>query len=371
MDLVLFRFPLANPGESLVLGRRLHPGMENDYRQFELIYSRFQNESEWRRKVPATLRLGLALIYVFMICLSLFISLWISRQISDPIVSIAAATRDITDGKLDTTLDIQATGELGILIESFNQMTTELQSLRARLLHSQRVAAWQEVAKRLAHEIKNPLTPIQLSADRMLRRLDHPEKGDLKRIVQSGAVTIVEQVKVLKQMVEEFANFARMPEARLIPHSLDTIVSEAVNLFRGISGISIELRLAGNLPPINIDKNIIIGMINNLVKNAVEAIDSVAPEVRRRPEKIIISTSPYRFGGRRYVMLKVEDTGPGIDDALEDKIFEPYFSTKGEHGSGLGLALVERAVLEHNARIYLARSSLGGAEFRILFPMTD
>ncbi len=370
-DLILFQFPMAYEGDYLIIGRRLLPGLEKERQKFDIISSRFRNETEWRKKIPTTLRLALGLIYVFMICLALVISLIIARQISLPIVSLAAATREVTDGKLDTRIDIQSTGELGILIDSFNQMTTELQSLRARLLHSQRVAAWQEVAKRLAHEIKNPLTPIQLSADRMLRRLDHPEKGDLRKIVQSGAVTIVEQVKVLKEMVEEFANFARMPEARPVANLLDTIVSEAVNLFRGLPGFSVEMRLAGNLPLIDIDKNIIIGLINNLIKNAVEAIESVPEELRRKPEKIIISTAQHRIGGRKYVMLKVEDSGPGIDEELADKIFEPYFSTKGEHGSGLGLSLVERAVLEHNARIYVGRSFLGGAEFRILFPMKE
>ncbi|MBI3394248.1 MAG: HAMP domain-containing protein, partial [Spirochaetia bacterium] len=197
-DYGLIRLPLAGKGEYLVLGRRISRGVESDIDKFNMVRERLRAESGWRNKVPSTLRLGLGLIYVFMICAALLIAIVIARQISNPIVSLAAATRAVSDGRLDTRLDIKASGEMGILIDSFNQMTQELVSLRANLLHSQRVAAWQEVAKRLVHEIKNPLTPIQLSADRMLRWLDHPEKGSIEKIVRGGATTIGQQVNVLK-----------------------------------------------------------------------------------------------------------------------------------------------------------------------------
>ena len=366
MDYVFYRFPLKNPWENLILGRRLHPGLENHFNKFNSVYSGVKERNIWRETIPFNIRLGLSLVYAFMVAFSLVMAWIIARKISMPIVSIAQATRDVTDGHLDTRLDIQAQGEMGILIDSFNQMTAELRNLKAQVLHSQRVAAWQEVARRLAHEIKNPLTPIQLSAERMLRRLDHPEKGRLNAIIKSGATTIVEQVSVLKSMVEEFADFARMPKARLVNNSLDVIVAEAVNLYKESVDVPIELKLAGNLPMILLDKNIIIGMINNLIKNGLEAIESV-PEEQQRTPGLRIQTGLQRRGIRRFVMLKVEDSGPGIDESLAEKIFEPYFSTKGEHGNGLGLALVERAVLEHDARISVGRSSLGGAEFTILF----
>ena len=367
---LFYRFEAEDHDRFAIVGSRPHAGLEGNLRNFERVYSRFQGESEWRYRVPATLRLGLGLVYIFMICMALVMALFIARQISLPIVSLAAATRAVTDGHLGTRLDIKAAGEMGILIESFNQMTQELTSLRATLLHSQRVAAWQEVARRLAHEIKNPLTPIQLSAERMIRWLDRPERGEPRKVIRRGAVTIMEQVKVLRDMVQEFANFARMPEARLQPHSLDNIVKEVVHLFRDTSNVLISTRLSGRLPPIPLDKNVIIGMINNLLKNAVEAVLSV-PE-GRSPE-VLVSTMLQRTGGRRYVVLKVEDSGPGVEEDLLDRIFEPYYTTKGEHGNGLGLALVERGVLEHGARIYVGRSSvLGGAEFQIRFrPDTD
>lgn len=367
-DYALLRFRLQSGDGWMIVGRRLHPGLEKDRRDFEQVYGSFQDESFWQERAPGTLRLGLALLYIFMICAALMLSILIARQISMPIVALAAATRQVTDGDLEARIETQAVGELGVLIDSFNQMTAELRSLRARLLHSQRLAAWQEVARRLAHEIKNPLTPIQLSADRMLRRLDHPERGDVKNVVRSGCATIIEQVKVLKRLVEEFANFARLPKARLSPQSIDAIVTEAVHGFQGaIPGIQLDMHLSGNLPDIAIDRTILIGMINNLVKNAAEAIYSVPAESRRAPARILISTELVRQGVRQFVTLKVEDTGPGVDEALLDRIFEPYFSTKSGYGTGLGLSLVERAALEHDARLMVTRSELGGAAFSVWF----
>jgi nitrogen fixation/metabolism regulation signal transduction histidine kinase len=370
LHIVLFAFPLRESDEFLLIGHRMHPGLEADNRNFSTVYGRLKNESLWKVEIPTNLRLGLGLIYAFMICCALLASIIIARQISLPIVSIAAATRKIADGDLNAKIDISARGEMGVLIDSFNQMTSELKDLQGKLLHTQRMAAWQEVAKRLAHEIKNPLTPIQLSAERILRRLDKPNRGDLSRVLRTGATTIIEQVATLRQMVEEFANFARLPIARTIRGNLDEMISESVHLFRGIPGVSLELSLSGKLPPVELDKNLVIGMINNLVKNAVEAIQHM--DSPPSPGRIRITTEVIKQANRNYVSLSVEDNGPGVETGLDEQIFEPYFSTKGEHGSGLGLALVERAVTEHDAKIHVGKSeSLGGARFRIMFRVVE
>lgn len=369
MDLVVYRFSLAAPDSWLLVGRKLFPGAELPARSFIHLHDRVKNEELWNVEIPSHIKLALGLIFVFMIFTALIISIIVARQISYPVYSLAEATRAVMDGDLNVRIEAKASGEMGVLIESFNQMIADLQTLRTSLLHTQRVAAWQEVAKRLAHEIKNPLTPIQLSAQRMLRRLDQPEKQDLEQVVRTGAGTIVEQVNTLKSLLEEFSNFARLPSARPVPNSLEEIVSEAVNLFRSMPGVSVEMVLMGNLPPVLIDKNVIIGVINNLIKNAVEAIMSVPEEERSSAGKIRISTGFINARGRRSsVVLQIEDNGPGIRDDLKDRIFEPYFTTRGESGTGIGLSIVERAVLDHGARIFVGKSaSLGGAEFRIHF----
>jgi nitrogen fixation/metabolism regulation signal transduction histidine kinase len=374
VDLRRFAFVslTIRPEMQLVILKRLYPGRSEDelkYRQVNRLLN--VEEARWEKVIPYSLRLSLAILYLGMIIADIIVAIVIARQISHPIVSLAAATRAVTEGKLDTRIELRAEGEIGILIDSFNSMTEELQTLRSRLLHSLRVGAWQEVARRLAHEIKNPLTPIQLSSERMLRKLDRSSRDDLVKVVRTGANTIIEQVNVLKHLLEEFSNFARLPSPRLELMQIGPLIHESVELFRNIPGVHIEVRVMDNLPDVWIDKTLFIGMMNNLVKNGIEAIYEKFPDGQEPSEKngrIVISAVLHRQANRRFVLLKVEDNGPGIPEELRDRIFEPYFSTKGEHGSGLGLALVERAVLEHNARIYVSRSSAGGAEFRILFP---
>ena len=371
-DFMLLKIPLQKKNEFLLLGRPLHPGQEKYLRRFEKMHLSLENEEFLGKDVPGSLRLGLALIYIFMICMAFVIALLLARQISNPIVSLAAASRAVAEGELDIRLEIQASGEIGIMIDSFNQMTSELRTLRSRLFQTQRLAAWQEVARRLAHEIKNPLTPIQLSADRMLRRLEHPEKGNLERVVKKGALTIREQVEALRTLVEEFANFARLPKPILKKMNIEELIPEAVGIFQ-TTQIRLETRLAGGLPEIPVDKTLFIGLLNNLIKNSIEAILSTE-DFRQHPEKALVrvSTSFYQLGHRKFVCLMVEDSGPGIDEELRERIFEPYFSTKGElHGRGLGLALVQRAVLEHDATISVGHSELGGAIFTVLFRIRE
>jgi nitrogen fixation/metabolism regulation signal transduction histidine kinase len=344
------------------------------YKNYEIYESKFRNvysllskkEERFSEVIPYNLRLSLAILYLAMIVVAIIVAILLARQISHPIVSLAAATRKVTEGNLDIRIDEKSEGEIAILIQSFNSMTEELQTLRSRLLYSLRVAAWQEVARRLAHEIKNPLTPIQLSAERMLRKLEQNNIEDLKKAVRSGSNTIIEQVNVLKHLLEEFSNFTRLPSAKLELQNIVPLVKESTDLFKNIPDVIIEVRAQDNLPKLYLDKNLFIGMMNNLLKNAVEAVKEKYKDNTKKGIVLVSITTQKRMG-KMFVILKVEDNGPGIPDELKEKIFEPYFSTKEGYGSGLGLALVERAVMEHNARILVLDSSLGGAEFRIIF----
>ncbi|MCS7204351.1 MAG: ATP-binding protein [Leptospiraceae bacterium] len=345
------------------------PKEEALYRNVSLLLS--QKDRRFEEVIPYNLRLSLAILYLAMILISIIVAIFLARQISYPIVSLAAATRQVTQGNLDTRLEIKSEGEIDILIQSFNSMTEELQTLRSRLLHSLRVAAWQEVARRLAHEIKNPLTPIQLSAERMLRKIEQKNFNEIEKVVSSCSSTIIQQVNVLKHLLEEFSNFTRLPKAKLEPHDIVSLIKESTDLFRNVPGVQIEVRAHPNLPKLLLDKIVFIGMMNNLIKNAIEAIQEKEKTQEHSNYKgiILVSVTLNRKLGRPYVILRIEDNGIGIPDEMKDKIFEPYFSTKENYGSGLGLAFVERAVMEHNARIQVLNSSLGGAEFKIIFPV--
>lgn len=338
---------------------------EEKFRNVFLLLSK--GEERFNEVIPYNLRLSLAILYLSMIIIAIIVAILLARQISYPIVSLAEATQKVTEGKLDTRLDIKSEGEIAILIQSFNSMTEELQTLKSRLLHSLRVAAWQEVAKRLAHEIKNPLTPIQLSAERMLRKIEQKNSKEIYEVIKSCSNTIIEQVNVLKHLLEEFSNFTRLPVAKLELQSIIPLVKESIELFKNYSNILIEFRYQENLPMIYLDKNLFIGMMNNLIKNSIEAITEHYQNLEKKRGIILVSVVLEKKLGKKVLILRIEDNGPGIPEDMIDKIFEPYFSTKGTYGSGLGLAFVERAVMEHNARIQVQRSSLGGAEFRIIF----
>jgi two-component system nitrogen regulation sensor histidine kinase NtrY len=225
------------------------------------------------------------------------------------------------------------------------------------LMRAQKVAAWGEVARKLAHEIKNPLTPIQLSAQRM-RKAWLKSDPDFDRVVTDCTRAIVEEVEALKNLVDEFAQFARLPAANLQQLSLHEVVEQALSLYEGLlPGIRFERRFAPDLPALRIDPEQMKRALINLVDNAVEAMDGKGT--------IVITTEYDRVEGR--ARLVVADDGPGISPDDRDRLFVPHFSTK-KRGSGLGLAIVSRIVQEHLGAIRAEDSRPRGARFVVELP---
>ncbi|OFW33223.1 MAG: hypothetical protein A3G76_06675 [Acidobacteria bacterium RIFCSPLOWO2_12_FULL_65_11] len=225
------------------------------------------------------------------------------------------------------------------------------------LIRAQKVAAWREVARRLAHEIKNPLTPIQLSAGR-LRRHFQTAPPAVKALVDECTETIVGEVESLKGLVDEFSQFARMPSPKTVPTDLGQLISETVALYNGIfADVRIEQRFAPGLPLVRLDAEQIRRVIINVVDNAIEAMD--------RRGVIVVETQldiP-----NRVVRVVVADDGPGIPAAEREKLFLPYYSTKGR-GSGLGLAIVRRIIAEHGGSIETSDNVPHGTRFTIELP---
>jgi two-component system, NtrC family, nitrogen regulation sensor histidine kinase NtrY len=228
------------------------------------------------------------------------------------------------------------------------------------LLRAQKTAAWHEVARRVAHEIKNPLTPIALSAERIARQI---QKLDLPpapaRIVGECAATITSSVESVKTLVDEFSQFARFPSAQPAPADLNEIVREALAVFQDrLEGISIAVRLAPNLPTVNVDREQFRRVVVNLVDNAAEAMqDSLVKNIE-------IVTQP---GVAEGVELIVADSGVGVSPEDKERLFLPYFSTKNR-GTGLGLAIVSHIVIEHGAHIRVEDNRPAGARFIVEIP---
>ena len=235
------------------------------------------------------------------------------------------------------------------------------------LIRTQRVAAWRDVARRLAHEIKNPLTPIQLSAER-LRRQFAGAPPNARALIDECTSTIVTEVDSLKQLVDEFAQFARMPAPRAVPMDLNAVLSEITALYAGLfKHIVLERRFAEALPMVRIDAEQIRRVIINLVDNAVEALGGAAAGLRPDGSAPSIELATGHDAVNGVVRVTVSDNGPGIPPEDREKLFLPYYSTK-RRGSGLGLAIVRRIIAEHGGAIDVADNVPSGTLFTIELP---
>ena len=246
--------------------------------------------------------------------------------------------------------------ELGFVIV-FDDITT--------LLAAQRDAAWGEVARRLAHEIKNPLTPIQLSAERLRRRLRTGMSEQDAEILERGTRTIVQQVETMQQMVNAFSEYARAPEMLVTRFSLNQLVTEVADLYRSQAPrTKIRLELDPRLEGIEADRGRVRQILNNLVTNALEALEGVTQPV------LDIATRLDSTEESEYASVTVSDNGPGFQRELLGRVFDPYVTSKPK-GTGLGLAIVKKIVEEHGGRIDADNRPEGGARVRVVLPVTD
>ncbi|HET7705263.1 MAG TPA: ATP-binding protein [Thermoanaerobaculia bacterium] len=451
--------------DAAVAGVYIPDAMSRRLNQSTLEYSRFQQLYSQRQTLKASqtsLFLAVTLAILFG---TLWISIYASRRITIPIKALAEATDKLSRGGYGTRVEVAATDEVGRLITSFNEMSTQLASQRqeltesnafmqtvldsvatgiltfsdrldllsinraalhmlqieappagknlteilegdlapleeavrdltsrtgqkrevtlirggeirylelsvarlglgeggwvlaledsTQLVQAQKLAAWNEAARRIAHEIKNPLTPIQLSAERIARKF-RANDADTGEAVEEGTRTIVSEVSQLKRMVDEFSRFARMPAVHMRHAQLAEILQQAAALYRGVKpGVTVSVSVAPDIEFL-MDPEQISRAVGNLLKNAVEATESgeIRVTARRAPHRVVI---------------EVADPGRGVPDADKEKLFLPYFSTKGR-GTGLGLAIVHRIVNDHDGRISVHDNHPRGTRFEIELP---
>ena len=231
------------------------------------------------------------------------------------------------------------------------------------LIQAQRNAAWGEVARRLAHEIKNPLTPIQLSAERVRHKFMNKVEGDDKQTLDRATRTIANQVESMKQMVNEFSEYAQPVMVQLKPVDLNQLINDVIELYKGSAEtVMFDLNLQPELPMITADASRLRQVLNNLIINAKDALDDTAQA------RIEIATHQINIQESSFVELAIRDNGKGIDEAMLDRIFEPYITTK-EKGTGLGLAIVKRIIDEHNGLIRVENQANQGASIVIDLPV--
>jgi signal transduction histidine kinase len=308
-----------------------------------------------RKRITLTSALLAALALGVVVVIGLFISRRLAHDLEKLVEGSLAASR----GDLDHRVPVHRKDEVGAVASAFNFMMEDLKTSKERLVIAERIAAWQEIARRLAHEIKNPLTPIQMAMDTLRKsyKKQHPE---FPEILEESTRTVLEEADRLKRIVAEFSDFARMPKPEFARVDLNDTIRSALALYQGV--VPVTSSLAADLPMVDADKGQITQVLLNLVENARDALGD------REGGKIAVTTKKGEANDR--ALLVVEDNGPGVPTDLKDKVFAPYFTTKhSKGGTGLGLAIVHRIVSDHGGRITISDAPGGGARFAIELPL--
>jgi two-component system, NtrC family, nitrogen regulation sensor histidine kinase NtrY len=295
-----------------------------------------------------------------LILVAIMVSFLLSGEIIRPIVYLEEATRRVSEGDFSFRILSRSGDELYSLVQSFNRMISELERSRIKLLQTEKVTAWQEIAQRMAHEIKNPLTPIKLAAQRILRRFQTTPE-DLGRVLEDSVEAIVREVENLNTMLGEFRDFARLPAPAPERVSLIDMVSETVAMYTE-SRRDVNLDY-GRIDPeieLSVDPAQIKRVLANLIGNAMDAIEGSGT--------VSVEADLVRKGNNQYCRVQVRDTGSGIDEDDFRQVFNPYYTTK-THGTGLGLPIVERIVFDHHGQIWFESRKGVGTTFYIDLPL--
>jgi signal transduction histidine kinase len=295
---------------------------------------------------------------LLLILLGAGLGYWMAERIGDPVQRLTRATRRIAAGDLSTRVIVRTADELQRLVEAFNRMAGELQRQRSQVERTHRLEAWAEMARQVAHDIKNPLTPIQLSAEH-LRRV-HQDRGQpLSPVLDTCVDTILTQVRLLRQIASEFSSFGSSPIARPTATAVGDLLHEVVDPYvLGVRDrVTITLDVAADLPLLTVDRMLLSRAVINILENALHAM----------PGGGTLTVTARRDGPR--LVLAIADTGVGMDAEASARIFEPYFSTKAS-GTGLGLSIARRNVEMHGGTIAVASTRGAGTTVTIELPFS-
>jgi nitrogen fixation/metabolism regulation signal transduction histidine kinase len=291
----------------------------------------------------------------------------VARGPARRVVELEVATRRVALGDLSVRVPEVGDDELGKLARAFNRMLSEVEMSRSRIEYLQRISAWQEMARRLAHEIKNPLTPIQLAVQDIHRRYDGESK-EYQKLLDTTLEVVEDEVGTLRRLVSEFSDFARLPRAELEQADLAEFLQELSErpllaederlrdaAPDGADAPSIGFEIEKAPAPVQIDRQMLRRVLINLVRNAAQAMKGKG--------RIVVRL--HRDGDAFH--LDVDDDGPGVPSGMREQIFDPYVTTKTD-GAGLGLSIVKKIVIEHHGSILATESPLGGARLRVRLP---
>jgi len=293
--------------------------------------------------------------------ITILVSLLLAERITSPIAHLEDATRRVAEGDFSFRILTRSRDELAALVDSFNAMIAELERSRRKLLQAERITAWQEIAQRLAHEIRNPLTPIKLSAQRLLKKYGE-KTTDFEKVLQPAVASIITEVDNLETMLREFGNFAKLPLPQPAPVPLRALLDEVGDVYRHLSAtVHLELSEVPDTLVVSVDRDQMKRVFANLFTNAIHAM----------PEggTLSVRADAVKKAQKGYCRIAVRDTGVGIPEADIERIFDPYFTTR-KGGTGLGLAIVRRIVFDHGGNVWAESDGSRGTTFFIDLPST-
>ncbi|WP_437722754.1 sensor histidine kinase [Sorangium sp. So ce861] len=319
------------------------------------------------------------------IVLAVLAGVLVARPVVDRIARLAAATRPVAEGDLTVRVALKGDDEVADLGRAFDRMLEELEGSRARIEFLKRMGEWQKMARHLAHEIKNPLTPIQLAVEECHRRYAGDDPA-YQRLLQTTLEVVEEEVGTLRRLVGEFSNFARLPQAELEPADLAEFLREQGERFAAVEEagrehasdeallgrVDLEFDVPAAPMPAALDREMLRRALGNIVRNAAQALR----DAQRAAPGGGAAARPGSLWGRVRVsarsegqshLIAIDDDGPGIDPAVRDSVFDPYVTTRYD-GTGLGLSIVKKIVVDHGGTIDVLESPLGGARFVIRLP---
>jgi two-component system nitrogen regulation sensor histidine kinase NtrY len=306
-----------------------------------------------------------AVLFGLTVLLAVITGMLVVRPLIRRIHRLAEATQPVAQGDLSVRVSDTGRDEIADLASAFNHMLEELGQSRARIEFLKRVGQWQQMARRLAHEIKNPLTPIQLAVEECHRRYDGHDEG-YQRLLGTTLDIVVEEVASLRHLVGEFAEFARLPRAALQQGDLSEFLSEQEPRLSPVveeagAAVDLAMDIESEPVPVALDRTMFHRVLSNLLANAAQA---TAGDDGDQVGRVRLSLTR----GDDYCVVDVEDDGPGIVPRMRQTIFDPYMTTKRD-GTGLGLTIVRKVVIDHGGTIEVDASPLGGARFRLRLPL--
>ncbi|MCE1165136.1 MAG: ATP-binding protein [Bacteroidetes bacterium] len=292
--------------------------------------------------------------YFIVIMILLIVVSFVTAKISKPILALQKATEKLAKGEEDFVIDIERSDELGSLVDSFNKMTKDLAKSKNRLKKAEREAAWRDIARRVAHEIKNPLTPMKLSIQHLYFLYQEKDFENFEAVLKKTKELIINEIDKLNRIATAFSDFAKLPSRNYEPLNVNEILTDVVSLYSLNKNVSFVNELQDGVFPVLGDKQELNRVFQNLIKNAVQSI----------PGEGVITVLSYNLG--KHVIVEITDNGCGIEPEILGKLFEPNFSTKST-GMGLGLAITKKSLEDMKAEISITSKVKEGTTVRIEF----